>query len=136
MPNAGQSSRSAAGPSRESVTPIVMPEEQVEEGGYRSSMVPCPRRGVRPLRSSCQGRAYVRQREHRQKPLKGVTGMRFKGRRTVVGIAAVVITGLILGPVPMRVAWSAAAPIKLGVVCTLTPPRGYRQRQLVTNSPV
>ena len=33
MPNAGHSSRLEAGPDRQSVTPIVITEEQVEEGG-------------------------------------------------------------------------------------------------------
>jgi branched-chain amino acid transport system substrate-binding protein len=62
--------------------------------------------------------------------------MRFKGRRTVVGIAAVVITGLILGPAPMRVAWSAAEPIKLGEVGPLSPPGGYADGQLMKDAAI
>jgi len=62
--------------------------------------------------------------------------MRFKGRRTVVGIAAVMITALMFGPVPMRVAWSATEPIKLGEVGPLSPPGGYADGQLMKDAAI
>ena len=63
--------------------------------------------------------------------------MRFRAQWGAIGIAALLIFGLVLVPAQMmQVAWSAMEPIKLGEVGPLSPPGGYADGQLMKDAAI